>query len=255
MSGISDALRGAYDRLALPQPVRTRILLELSGDLEDMFRLYLEQGLPSEDAERRALESFDLSDEALAELAAVHCSPVRRFLDRLSLQSRGIVQRISLAVVAIGATLTVLNLATHTRILWDAGPFAWPVLAACVGAIVSAAAKLYQLYVLQDHRPRPTWRLLHLPMALAGAGLALGFMGMYGHVFSAWMASRGAPVETLRHLGLAVHRSAALLTVATGASVVNASLWFASAHKAARVEEDEAALRLGLADSSQSIPG
>ncbi|MCU0613080.1 MAG: hypothetical protein MUE60_14995, partial [Candidatus Eisenbacteria bacterium] len=84
MSAITDALRDAYQRLALPQPARTRVLLELSGDLEDMHRLYVDQGLSEEDAERRALESLDLSDAALAGLSAVHCQPLRRFLDRLS---------------------------------------------------------------------------------------------------------------------------------------------------------------------------
>jgi hypothetical protein len=113
-------------------------------------------------------------------------------------------------------------------------------------AAVSATAKLYQLYVLQDHRLRRLHRRQHLPLALAGVGLALGFMGMYGHVFSAWILGRGSPIDAVRHLAAAVHRSAALLSVAIGTSMLSASLWFSSIQKIARVEESEAALTLGL---------
>lgn len=247
MNDINAALRDAYERLALPQPARTGLLIELAGDMEDMRQFYLDQGVPCEEAERRVVESFDLSDHALAELAGVHCRPIRRFLDQLSWRTRGILERSAMALLAVVSASTLVKGAVSQEILRDAGPFAWPVLAVLAAATIAAAAKLYQLYVVQDHRPRSVHRYLHLPLLLAGSGLALGFLGMYGHVFLAWMLGRGDPVAGIRHLVIAVHRSAALLTIAMATSMLGATLWFASTHRASRVQEHEASLRLGLA--------
>ena len=253
MNNINTVLHAIYDRLALPQPVRTRVLLELSGDMEDMKKLYVDHGMSDEDAEKRVLESFDLSDDALEELVKIHCRPLRRFLDHLSFQSRGILERMALVSLAVLCVMILIKGLMTQKILSEAGPLAWPVFAALVGAVLSTSAKLYQLHILQDHRPHPIRRFINLPLGLAGIGLGLGFLGMYGHIFYARFAG-GTTIEAVRHLAVAVHRSAALLTISMSTSLLGAIMWFVSTHTIARLEEDEASLRLGLVrDDGNSI--
>jgi hypothetical protein len=45
MTRFSDTLRALNERLDLPQPVRSRILLEIAGDLEDLEQHFLDSGL------------------------------------------------------------------------------------------------------------------------------------------------------------------------------------------------------------------
>jgi len=244
MNRINSALRAAYNKLALPQPIRSRVLLELWGDMDDMRHLYIDRGMSNDEAEERVLERFDLSDGALAELAKIHCRPMRRLLDQLSFQARGILERLILIFLAVLSLVILIRGMMTQRILIEAGPFAWPVLAALFAAILSTVIKIYKLYIIQDHRPRSIRRLLHLPLGLAGVGLALGFLGMYGHIFSAWV-TRSDTIESIRHLVAAVYRSAGLLTVAMSTSLLSALVWFVTADRVLRIEEHEAAFRFG----------
>ncbi|NIP77759.1 MAG: hypothetical protein GWM90_00560, partial [Gemmatimonadetes bacterium] len=72
MMSFDGALRGLAGELDLPEPVRSRVLLELRSDLEAMGAALLEEGLPPEEARRRTLEALFPSAAALAELRAFH---------------------------------------------------------------------------------------------------------------------------------------------------------------------------------------
>jgi hypothetical protein len=84
MSRFTDLLRRTNDRLDLPQPVKSRILLKIASDLDDMYRHFIGQGIAGNEAVRRVEEKFELSDNALRELVQVHESPFRKFLSRFS---------------------------------------------------------------------------------------------------------------------------------------------------------------------------
>ena len=47
-------LKRIGSRLELPHPARTRVLEELSSDLEDLYRAYRARGLDGEEAASRA---------------------------------------------------------------------------------------------------------------------------------------------------------------------------------------------------------
>ena len=52
MNRFANVLRQARDRLQVPEPSRTRILLEMASDLEDSYQFYLSQGLDEKVRER-----------------------------------------------------------------------------------------------------------------------------------------------------------------------------------------------------------
>lgn len=72
MSRFTSLLKRIDDRLKFPQPTKSRILLEIAADLEDLHLLYLERGLGEEEAAQLAEEKFDFSDKALQEFTHVH---------------------------------------------------------------------------------------------------------------------------------------------------------------------------------------
>ena len=65
-------LKSINERLSLPQPLKSQILLEVAGDLEDVYEFYKNKGLNEQEAMQKAEEKLDLTDEALSELIRVH---------------------------------------------------------------------------------------------------------------------------------------------------------------------------------------
>ena len=182
MSRFAEVLRRNSDRLDLPQPARSRVLLEIAADMEDVYALQRERGLDEAAAMREAVESCALSDEALAELARVHRGSVRRALDRISSGALRLWERLLLFLFFASACYMGGWLTKGARIARDSGPFAWPILLVAVIAPVVAIAKFYQLFLKQDHR----WRGLQRGLApLLGMALLLFFLRIY------WKLARG----------------------------------------------------------------
>ena len=71
MNRFGGVLQKARDQLQIPEPARTRVLLEMASDLEDSYQIYLSQGCDEPEAVRRAEESFGTSEEALKHLVNI----------------------------------------------------------------------------------------------------------------------------------------------------------------------------------------
>ena len=83
MSDFAAALQRIDARLHLPQPARSRVILELASDLEDLYGHYQSKGLSKAEAREAALADLDASDEVLTALSEVHASGARRSMDRV----------------------------------------------------------------------------------------------------------------------------------------------------------------------------
>ena len=244
MSRFAATLTGISERLDLPQPARSRILLEIAGDMEDLYAAYRREGLPEEEARRRAIAGCDLSDEALAALAAVHHGPVRRQLDRLSARDLRRWERGVLLVVVAAAFQASGWLTRSGRIFDDAGSFAWPLLGVAVVGLVMAGVKFYQLFLKQDHGRRAVRRRLDAPLGAAVALLWLGFAGCWWEVvrlLAGPRATDGAPVAVMFQWAL---RATALLQLSLGLALLCALAWFGLAGKVGRIERHEGELLL-----------
>ena len=58
MNRFISLLQRVNDKLDLPQPEKSRILLEIAADLQDMYQVYLDKGLGEEEAVKRTEEKF-----------------------------------------------------------------------------------------------------------------------------------------------------------------------------------------------------
>jgi hypothetical protein len=231
-------------RLDLPQPARSRVLLEIAADLEDLYQLLMSEGRGEAESRRRAVEMLDLSDAALHDLARVHASPLRRLLDRLGERGRGRVERgalvVILGLILVGGGRPLLSLDVFAR----ASQGTWIVAALTVVALGIALSKLYLLQIRQDHRPRRLRRGLALLPGLALACVATGFGVQWVEL---WLAARRvapAPGDYLPHLVDWALRGSATLIVSFHAAILCALLWFVIERRIARIERHEAALLL-----------
>jgi hypothetical protein len=241
MSRFSSLLRRTSDRLDLPQPQKSRILLEIAADLDDLYDFYISQGMTEEDAASKASEKFDLSDEALSELIEVHESMIRRFLGLISSQARSKWEKGVLSLVILFIAAYSGKQVASRQLLRDAGGFIWPVAGFTVAAAAVAVWQFYRLYIKKDHDIRRlrygfSWLLL------AGCGSAVtgilgSSIGMYRTV-GRMLVEGGSILKFIIDWGIS---SSALMMAALLSATAAGTIWSILAGKAGRIEEAEAA--------------
>jgi hypothetical protein len=250
MNRFTPALKELNGRLALPQPARARVLLEVAADLDDAFELGLGQGLSEGEAERLALDAFAPDSETVAQLVRVHGGLVAGLLDGASEQARSLWERAMLAAIAACALFMSGRLLVDFNIFSVAGRGSWPLVGLAAVAVVIVVAKSYQLFIRRDHRPRALRRGLGLLVAVASAQLAAGVslvvIDVYGWLtalISIWPQSPEDPLKLLL-------RGSALATIAMFGAIASAVMWFFLNQRVARIEVAEAQLLLQLERSS-----
>jgi hypothetical protein len=239
MSQFAPLIREISERLCVPQPARSRILLEIAADLDDLYEHYLDRGLAPEEAATRTRATLELSDEALASLIRIHQPPLRRLLDQLSVQVRTVWERVTLVVIALFIVVLTVNEVLTTRLLITASRFVWPLAAIAVVAAVIALAKIYTLYLKQDHDLRLLRRgldsLLFLPVTI----LVLGFFGL---IVELYMTARHIVADydwIYLHLTDFLIRASAAMMVSMLLAIAIAVVWFVLLTKVQSIERAE----------------
>lgn len=242
MTSFGEVLRPLRARLPLPQPARTRVLLEVAADLEDMYRHYRASGLSEEEARVRAVDTFDLSDAALAELVRVHTSFLRRLLDRLSAQAQSRWERGLLLIVAGTLAFVFVQVVLRGAIVAVAGAQVWPTLICGLAGMTVGLVKFYQIHIKQDHELRRARRGLDAIAMLAGAQVLLGFL--IGWI-SLYLAARRI-ANDVEYAGVHLFNwllsASATLSVSLMGALLTAMIWFALARSVAGIADAEAAL-------------
>jgi hypothetical protein len=231
-------------RLSLPQPVKSRVVLELAADLEDLFEHFTAEGLPEDEAMTRAVERVQLSDEALARLIQVHGSPVSRLLERMSERTRTLWERLMLFLIALFLVAVIGREMLSASFFSDASRFLWPVAVLAMTGLVVALWKVYGLFLKHDHRVR---RL----RAGLGTLLALTVLTVLGTLFGVLVEMHQAALSvdnTARSLAtesiMCVARIAPMIVFSLAAAVVLAVAWFALSSRVGRIEQAEASMLL-----------
>jgi hypothetical protein len=185
MKRFTRLLRETNERLNLPQPARSRIILEMASDLEELYDHYRSQGLSEEQAVRKSEETFQLSDEALAELESIHESAFKKIMDRLSVQARTRWERSILVVIMLFVALFAGRSAVRGGFIDDAGAFIWPLVGTAITALIVTIIKGYKLYIRKEHDIKRLRGGLPLLLLLAGASLVTGIYGFSTEVYLA----------------------------------------------------------------------
>jgi len=243
MSRFTQILSDADSRLTVPEPARSRILLEIAADMEDLRREYLARNVSEEEAVAAVVDHFDLSDEALRELVRVHDTPVKRSLDSLSGQVRGPWSRLLLIVFAFFVILVSGTLLLQGDLYRDSSRLIWVLLPLIAAGVVMAGTRGVRLIRAGD-----LWN----PGLRSGLGRLLGLSvvillvtgaGLWVELYLSALRIRGAPGEALIHLVGWLHMASATLVVSLSGALVLGFLWF---FLEARVRQQESKAITGL---------
>jgi hypothetical protein len=246
MKRFAHVLKAARGQLKIPEPSRTRVLLEMASDLEDSYQFHLSQGCDETEAVRRAEEAFGTSEEALKHLTRIHESSLGGMQDRLSGQIGTAWEKSILLAIVAFEILAAVKIVSHQAFFMFLSPFLWPIAALALAALVFTAWKLYQIFGRRGSDVRQIRSGLGALLFFAGASLAVTGCGFLFHLqrffrhnwesapdslfvnFAGWMAT----MSFMMILGLML----AMLT---------ALFWFVLLHLAARTERREIEALLG----------
>lgn len=244
MNRFTDLLQETSDRLELPQPAKSRILLEMAADLEDLYAAYRDQGLGEAEAEARAREHFAASDDAIAELVAIHRTPFQRWMDSLSLQARTLWERLTFIAILLFVLFFAGREMLGTEFFRNASAYVWPVLGVSLTALLLSIAQVYRIYVKKDHRI-PTLRRGLPSLLLLGCGAL--FIGTYGFFieFYIWMnriTADGVPIP----VSFANWLTAGSATMVVGllTFIITVLIWYVLVSRVRGIEEAELSVRL-----------
>ncbi len=177
MSEFIPLLQSVSERLQLPHPAKGRILAEIAADLEGLYEHFIAEGSSPAEAQAKAAEFVDLSDEALEQLVELHQSTFRRWLDGLSMQARVRWERGLFSILVLGLLVSGLPKMAGEDFFREASPFVWPVAGIGLGALLLALWKTYQIYLRKDHRLGKVHRGLPSLIFLGLLATALGTFG------------------------------------------------------------------------------
>ncbi len=90
MDNFKPILKKINGQLDLPQPTKSRIILEVAADLNDAFNLYKNQGLTDSEATKKATNTFNLDKKNLNDLISIHQTSFRKWFDQLSERGQSI---------------------------------------------------------------------------------------------------------------------------------------------------------------------
>jgi len=244
MTRFNEAFVELSARLAIPQPARSRVLLEIAADMEDFYQAFVAEGLPEEEARRRTLEQVGPSDEALQDLVEVHSTTVKRALDSFSEQARSRWERGLLAALVLFALVIGGPPLIAGRLLSGMSSFAWPVLFLAAVGVAIGAARVYSLFIKKDHDTRRLRSGLNLLLAVATIELLLGFGGAWVDLF----LTVTRILDDIESSGIYLFdwmlKSSATLCFSMIAAMLLALTWMVLSSRVAAIEEAETALLL-----------
>ncbi len=241
MRGFEAELKAVAAELDLPEPVRSRTLLELRSDLEAMAAALRAEGIEEEEARTRALDVLLPSAEVGLELRGVHRPLYQRLADRFSEPGRRRAERLLLGLLALVALGSGLGALRGLDLVALRSPWLWVVLTVAVLVVTAGGSKLFQLFAMAPHGRARLRRGLPLLVALGVAALVVGFGGVVADLYgAAGRLGAAGGVQSPEVLAW-LRRSSALMCAALLTAASAGLFWLLAAVRIAGIERLQAA--------------
>ncbi len=250
-------LKRINERLSLPQPLKSQILLEVAGDLEDIYEFYKNKGLNEHEAMQKAEEKLDLTDDTLSELIRVHQSVYGKLMNRISEQAQTRWERIFLILTILFVGVLSGRQILSTQFFLQSSSFIWPILGIGCIVIVLSIVKFYNLYIKKDHNIKNLRTGLGSILFFGGASLLTGTIGYYIELYSA--GGFGALLEaklifvvhtstgfdeTSRYIADWMIKSSSMIMTSMFVAIFAALVWFILVNNVIKIEQLEAEVLL-----------
>lgn len=206
MESFGRVLRRVDRELEVPEPERSRLLLELAGDLEELYRAYRRRGCSEDEARRRAEDWMAPDGGSIDELRRLHTPLAGRLLDALSDVARSRLETAVFTVLALGVVAAGLGGLRGTSILWPPGPVVTVLLGLGGLGLGIAALRAYRLVVVPDGavssaadgRPLPSERASapSTLLAVAAGAILVGALGAFVELEAAFAEASALAAST-----------------------------------------------------------
>jgi hypothetical protein len=241
------ALRRISGDLSLPEPAKSRVLLEMASDLESLFEHYRGRGLDEEEAARLTEEKLLASPEALRHLVAVHTTGYQRWVARAA---GGLRWGFNLLLFAVGVVPMVAMgawvAAGEFRLLGGA-PLLWPMLLLAATAAAITAVKGWQLYVARERSTPRLHRWLPTLVFLGVLAPVLGAVAFLTTLYRSAMAGMGGAGPAMqREVAAQIARDGALFALGLLLGIAAGVTWFVLVNRIAAIEQAESAALLAV---------
>ena len=259
MKQFTPLLKSINERLDLPQPTKTRIILEIAADLDDLYQLYLSRGISENEAAQKAEEKIDLTDEALNELVQIHQSLFRKLLDKITVQAQTRWERVAFVLMLLFIAAISIQAVFATQFLSQASKWIYPVLGTSLIAILISIPKFYQLYIKKDHQIKKLRTGLSLIFGMGVLNLIIGILGYVMELFLAVdtallfvnhlayiiTTQEAGSAQTLSNITMWMMKSSSLIMFTLVSTIFIAFICYILMNKVLKIERAEAAVLLG----------
>lgn len=254
MKKFTNLLTEINHNLDLPQPLKSRVLLEIAGDIEEMYMAYIERGLSEDEAELKTKDKFNFTKDTIDELTQIHSTPYKRWFNKLSQRAQATWEQILFALIIVLVLLSFAQIITSTPFFTSASKFVYPILLTLLFASALFVIKFYQLYIKRDHDIKKLRSWLDWVLYSCGAIIFFGIAGYFGEMYMSsgnvqflgpyFIISLLTGSESL-HLSVEwMMRSSAMLMTCCVSVMITLLFWFILINKAGKIEEAEASILL-----------
>jgi len=253
MKHFTQFLNNLNDKIDLPQPLKSRIILEIAADLNDTYKYYLNSGLPDSEAVKKAKEKFEITDSIIADLSRLHTNLFRQWLEKTIGKTQDIWERILFFLLFAFLILATIFSVLTTPFLSKSSVFAYPLVLFFVAVVLTWSAKFYQLYIKKDHNIKHLNSGIFLFKLFGIAILFSGFAGYFVELyFSGGEAMIMGPlfiilISDAHTLSLTLEfliKSSSLMMICMMAILISGLLWFSLMQKIHAIEKAEAEILL-----------
>ena len=238
MNRFTPVLKRMSGRLTVPQPLKSRILFEMAGDLEELFAFYRSKGLSEQDAVRKAEEKIEAGDETIELLTHMNDTAVKRFMRRFSEPNRKRIEIFSWVLLMLSTGLFGFMKLMGSRLL-SGSVFTWLLLAVAVFLCGLFLSKYYMLYIKKDHALPGLRTGLPLMLFLGMQSVLIGLNGFFYELYTASVTMATEIDMTYEFFTNALMRCFGLLSFGFVIAVVAALMWFVFTLKTLSVEQYE----------------
>jgi len=188
------------EKIDLPQPMKSRILLEISADLNDLFEYYKQKGLSDHEAEQKTQEKFHFDEKSIEELTEVYNTGFYRWLHTITDRTRNRWEKLALVFIILFSLFFVGQVILSSEFFLHSSVFVIPVLTIVFFALILLMIKFYKIYILKDHNIKRLRSNLPSILFLGGATLLVGVLGFFIHLYLTVSMISSDIEKTLSHL-------------------------------------------------------
>jgi len=241
MNRFSTLLKELNSKLDLPQPLKSKILIEVSEDLNDLYAHYIEKGFSKHEAIKMATEKINLTDETIAELVNIHKTTFHKWFQRLSERTRNRWEKVSLILILALLLFFTSGIIFSEEFFLQASVFMLPVIGLFICTLALSAIKFFKIYIQKDHNISRLRNKLPSILFLGGATLLVGFIGYFIDMYLTVSKIIAEFENFLMHFVQWLVRSSAHLMITFVITIIIFVIWYIFYNKVLKIEEASAA--------------